>query len=55
MNDKDIRILSALSRHPLENATVMSRRTGMALTTFSKRLRKLYESRVLLSISAQVN
>ena len=55
MNDKDIRILSALSRHPLESATAMSKRTGMALTTFSKRLKKLYENRVLLSISAQVN
>lgn len=55
LTKKDIRLLSALGMHPLEGASVVSKEAGMASTTYSKRLKKLFMTKVLLSISAEVN
>ena len=50
-----MQLLSALGRHPLESVAVLSREAGMTAPTFARRLRKLYQERVLLSISAEVS
>ncbi len=55
LTDKDIRLLSALGRRPLESASVLCKEVGVTSATFSKRLKKLYDNKILLSISAEVN
>ena len=55
LTSKDVQLLSALGKHPLESATFLSREAGMTSPTFTRRLRKLYRDRVLLSISAEVS
>ncbi len=55
LTSKDVQLLSALGKHPLESATFLSREAGMTAPTFTRRLRKLYRDRVLLSISAEVS
>lgn len=50
----DLKILSSLAKDPLETVRVLSRRAGVAPNTFSKRLKRLKNRGVFISVSAEI-
>jgi DNA-binding Lrp family transcriptional regulator len=50
----DLKILSTLGRAPLETVKVLSRLAEVTPTTFSRRLKRLKERGILVSISAEI-
>ena len=50
-----MQILTALGRHPLGSTSAVSREADMTPPTYSRRLRRMYLDRVLLSISAELS
>ncbi len=52
---KDIQVLTALGRNPLDPTKELSKKADMTAVTFAKRMTQLYKEGILKSVSAQVS